>query len=347
MKRRKIRFGLYGCNMYRTRDLMEGAGDAAGDVVEITACFDLDATKAKAAAEKYGGKAYVTEKEFLACPDVDVVLISLPPYLHADAFARTAQAGKDVYLEKPICVDQAGREKIVKAAAENPVKCYVGLSYRHITPFIKVAEILRRPEAGKIIGVHHHWFAPVIEAIAPDKIGWRHRLDQSGGQLIHHCCHVFDWFYWIGGPIDSVTASNYTPPGVPLPHEERDLTACFAFRNGGTAVFNISQHSHQYVQYGTVHTENMGIRYQWGKDIFVQVYKTRTRAADETYEWSGTDQPGDGGGRERNALQMKEFIDAYIEDKPMPISIVDGLRVYDLACAARESYQKGVRIKTA
>ena len=341
---KKIRFGLYGCNMYRTRDLLEGARAAAGDVVEIAACYDIDLQKATTAAATYGGKVYSKEEEFLASPDVDVVLISLPAYLHADAFVHTAKAGKDVYLEKPLCVDQAGREKILKAAAENPVKVYVGLSYRHMTVFAKVAEILRRPDAGKIIGVHHHWLAPKMEAMKPEEMGWRHRMDQSGGQLNHHCCHVLDWFQWIGGEIDSVTATTYTPPGVPLPHEERELTACFSFKEGGMAVFNLHQHSHQYNQYGMVHTENMGIQYQWGKDTFVRVNKTRSRAADEVYEWTLTDQVGDGGEKERTRNQMADFIHAYLEGKPMPITINDGIRAFDLGEAVRESYKKGLRI---
>jgi len=343
MTKRKIRFGLYGCNMYRTRDLMAGALAAAPDAVEVAACLDIDRAKADCAAQKYGGTAYTEEAAFLR-QEMDVVLISLPAFLHADAFARVAQAGYDMYLEKPICVDQAGRQKIVAAAEQYPVKCYVGLSYRHIAPFRKTAEILRRPEAGRLIGAHHHWLAPVVNE--PLVYGWRDRLDQSGGQLIHHCCHLLDWFWWIGGDIDSVIAASYTPAEALLPHEERELTTCFSFRAGGQAVFNLSQHSHQYVQFGTVHTENLAISYQWGKDTFVKVYRDRSRAADETYEWSLTDKIGDGGEADRNRLQMGEFIEAYLGDKPMPITIADGLRSFDLACATRASCQSGRRVET-
>jgi len=338
----KIRFGLFGCNMYRTRDLLAGAAAAAADSIEIVACYDIDSAKAEAASQKYGGRAFADEAAFLACPEVDVVLISLPAYLHAGAFIRTAKAGKDVYLEKPICVNDADRDAILAAAKEYPVRCYVGLSYRYIAPFRKVAEILRRPEAGAILGVHHHWFASEVEE--PETAGWRHRLDQSGGQLVHHCCHVLDWFEWIGGKTVSVAASTVSVAAGPLPHEEREITASFAYANGGMAVFNLSQHSHQYVQRGSVHTENLGIEYQWGAHTFVRVYKTRSRAADETYEWSLTAQPGDGGESDRNCLQMTEFISAYLSGGPMPISIAEGVRTYDLARAIRESSRTGQRI---
>ncbi|AWI08125.1 Gfo/Idh/MocA family protein [Ereboglobus luteus] len=344
----KIRFGLYGCNMYRTRDLMEAAAVAAGDVVRIAACYDIDQSKARFAAEKYGGRAFESEAEFLACPDVDVVLISLPPFLHADAFAKAAQAGKDVYLEKPVCVSQEGRAKILAAHKKHPVRCYVGLSYRYVTPYRKVAEILRRPEAGRILGVHHHWLTPERKTpIDPSQYGWRQRLEQSGGELLQHCCHVFDWLWWLGGAMDSVTATAYTPPGVPLPHEERELNAAFLYKKGGMAVFALSQNSHQYVQRGTVHAEGLGIQYQWGKDTFVRVYKDRARAAEETYEWSLGPELGDGGEIDRNSAQMKDFIDAWLAGGPMPVGIEDGIRAYDYTCAIRESYRSGHRVNLA
>lgn len=344
---KKIRLGLYGCNMYRTRDLLAGAEAAMPGVVEVRGAFDIDPARARFAAEKYGGKVFDSVEAFLASPDFDVVLISLPPYLHAGAFARTTDAGKDVYLEKPICIDQAGRDTVTEAVARRPVKCYVGLSYRHVAPFRKVAEILRRPDSGPILGVHHHWLAPARKTpLAPQEMNWRHRLDQSGGQLIHHCCHVFDWFHALGGPMDAVIASAYTPAGVDLPHEERELTAIFSYRTGGQAVFNLCQHSHHYVQYGVVNAADVTVEYQWGHETFVKVFRTRNRVPDEVYSWSLSDQPGDGGERDRNASQMGEFMRAYLEGGELPLGVRDGLRAYDLAVAIRESGRSGRRVST-
>lgn len=333
---RSIRFGLYGCNMYRTRDLVAGAEAAAPGVVKIAACYDIDTAKARFAADKYGGRAFDSLDAFLACDEVDVVLISLPAYLHAEAFARTARSGKVIYLEKPICVNEAGRRVITDTIAAYPVRCYVGMSYRYINPFLKVAEILRRPGAGRVIGAHHHWIAPwPLTPMKPEEMGWRHRLDQSGGQLVHHCCHALDWLQWIGGPFKAVSAVSYTPPtATEMPHEERELTAAFSYRDGGVAVFNLHQDSHQYVQYGTVHAEGLGIHYQWGEESFVKVYTTKPRVADEVWT-PGADDPS------RDKLQMTDFINAFLAGGPMPLTIRDGLRVYDYAAATRKSYREG------
>jgi predicted dehydrogenase len=332
--------------MYRTRELLEGAQMLSADQFEVVACYDIDRAKADFAAERFGGQAYYAEEPFLK-HDMDVVIISLPPYLHPEAFLHTAQAGKDVYLEKPVCVDLAGRELVLKAARDYPVKCYVGLSYRFIHPFLKVAEIVRRPDAGKLLGVHAHWLAPgPLLGPAPDpaKLGWRQRLEQSGGQLVFHCCHLLDWFRWIGGEMSSVTATSYTPPEAALPHEEVELNAGFTYEQGGLANFTLSQHSHQAYLYGSVETENYGMLWGWRPYSFVKVYRSRPRAADETFEWAGTDGVEDNTGAGRNALQMKDFIDAYLEGRPMPCNLQDGIASFDMACAIRESYREGRRV---
>ncbi len=346
----QIRFGLYGCNMYRTRELVEGAQAAHPDKLKIVACYDIVREKADFAAAQYGGKAYYSEPEFLR-HEMDVVLISLPPFLHPDAFARTAAAGKDVYLEKPICIDASGREKILAAAAKYKVKCYVGLSYRHINPFMKVAEILRRPEAGRLLSINGHWMSPggAVPDVPLEKRNWRHRMDQGGGQIVNHCCHFLDWCRWIGGEVESVMAVDFTPGRPAEPHEEIELNCCFEFKNGGIATFHLSQRSHQGLLSGTALAENLGVRWSWSSHSFVKVFKTRPHAADEIYEWDGADIRPDDVEESRNAHQMKEFMDAWLSGAEMPITIRDGIAAYDMAAAIRESCSTGrsVRITPA
>ncbi|MFZ2656692.1 MAG: Gfo/Idh/MocA family oxidoreductase [Victivallales bacterium] len=342
---KKIKLGLYGCGLYRTKELVDAIKIGCPESMEIVCGYDANPQTLESAKNLYGFKPCLTLDEFLTC-DFDVAMISLPPYLHPDAFEQCASSGKDIYLEKPVCVDDSGREKLRRTMSRHPdVRCYVGLSNRHISPFRKVAELLSRPEAGKIIGVSHHWLSPCIgrNPIPQDKLGWRHRLDQSGGELNQHCCHLFDWFYWIGGEISSVIATAYTPKWSPLPHEETELSACFTYESGALATFNFSQHSHQYVQFGSVNTENFGIKYEWSANSYVKLYRNRPRAAEETWEWTADDLavPGE----DRNVRQIKEFSDAYLSGRPMPIGIEEGIRAYDMVSAIRRSCMEGRSIE--
>lgn len=341
---RKVRFGLYGCNLYRTKNLVDALVRACPGEAEIVAGFDVNPTMVQACQERYGLRPYHERAAFLAAP-FDVALVSLPPYLHAEAYAACAAAGKDVYLEKPVCVDDAGRASLLATQAAYPrVRCYVGMSYRHVTVFRHVAELARRRDAGQLIGIHHHWFAPG-ETIPPEqRTNWRHKLEQSGGQLVHHCCHYFDWLEWVGGPFASVSASAYTHPSASLQHEEQEVTSAFTYRSGALAVFNLSQHTHQNVQFGSLHFENLAIRYEWNQLSYVKLYTSRPRAADQTWEWTVSDQLGDGGELDRNISQMREFVTAWRSGAPMPIGLADGIRTYDVVKAVRQSCREGRRI---
>ncbi len=339
-----MRLGLYGCNMYRTKDLVDAVLAGCPGQVKLVAGYDVNPAMSRACEERYGIVAYPELEAFLAA-DFDVALISLPPYLHARAFAECAAAGKDVYLEKPVCVDDAGRASLLATQAAYPrVRCYVGLSYRHVAVFRKVAELVRRPEAGAIVGIHHHWFSPGAAIPPEQRTNWRHKLEEGGGQLVNHCCHAFDWLEWIGGRFTGVSASCYTHPSASLQHEEQEVSAAFTYASGALAVFNLSQHSHQNVQFGSIHLENMAIRYEWNQPSYVRLYATRPRAFDEAWEWSVTERPGDGGEADRNVSQIREFVNAWLADAPMPLTLADGIRVYDVVSGLRRGCREGKRI---
>jgi len=336
MAKRVIRFGLYGCNMYRTKDLMDAAFLVDRDAVEVGACFDIVKEKADAAALKFGGKACYNLESFLGA-DFDVALISLPPFVHAEAYRACAEAGKDMYLEKPICVNDEGRRLILDTHKQYNPYCFVGLSYAYVPQFRKALEIARREGNGKLLGIYHHWMhgGNTREAKYDN---WRHKFELSGGQLNHHCCHLIQFFRMLGGEPKSVLASSFTSDSFPLPHEEEELNACFKLESG-IAIFNFSQRSHRNIQYGHINFENISIYYEWGKNTQVRVHRDRPRAADEVYEWDAysTAEPEEGFAY----AQMKDFMDIYMNEKPLPTTVADGIQVYDIVGNIRESCRTG------
>lgn len=119
-------------------------------------------------------------------------------------------------------------------------------------------------------------------------------------------------------------------------HEEEEVTACFRLKRG-MAVFSLSQRSHRSHLSGHIHLENMSIQYDWAPHSTVRVYKHRPRAAEETYEFDsflgGPDE------EDYTFLQMKDFLTAYLDGLPMPVTMADGIQAYRLTRAIRESYK--------
>ena len=71
-------------------------------------------------------KTFTDYTELLRDQQVDAVLISLPTHLHLKCTQQAAEAGKDIFLEKPIEVTVEEGKEIISAAERNSVKLMVG-----------------------------------------------------------------------------------------------------------------------------------------------------------------------------------------------------------------------------
>lgn len=333
-----VRFGLYGCNLYRTKDLMDAAAKCDDYNISIAACFDIVSEKVDEMAKMHDAKACYDLESFLKA-DYDVALISLPPFLHPDAFAACAEAGRDIYLEKPVCVDDAGEKKIVEAAKKYKPLCYVGISYKYVAPFKKALELRHRPDAGRLLAFYFHGFGPG-KGIIPEgqENNWRYRFEKSAGDLNNHGSHYFHYIRLMCGEPLSVTATSYTSPDYQPSFDEEELNACFRLKEG-FAVLQKSRRAHQSNVIGHCNLENMGISFNWANHSEVKVYKERPRAAEEIYEFDESYSREVPKEDDRNVLQMVDFLNAYTNGEPMPITISDGIQSFRILQAVRESYK--------
>lgn len=91
------------------------------EVLDLTACSDLNMERAQAFASTHGLVA-MTSAEMLASPDIDLVVNLTIPAVHAEVTLAAIQAGKHVYSEKPLATTRADGEELVKAAREQGVR---------------------------------------------------------------------------------------------------------------------------------------------------------------------------------------------------------------------------------
>lgn len=88
------------------------------DILDIVACADLDIGRAKAKAEEHNiAKAY-TPQELLADPDIDIVINLTIPKAHAEVCLDALEAGKHVYVEKPLAVTREDGMRIKQLAKQ-------------------------------------------------------------------------------------------------------------------------------------------------------------------------------------------------------------------------------------
>ena len=96
-------------------------GCAPFDVIKIVACADILVDRAQAFAAEHGLEANSVE-DMLARDDIDIVVNLTIPAAHAEVSLQIIEAGKHAYSEKPLALNRADGEKIVKAAAAAGVR---------------------------------------------------------------------------------------------------------------------------------------------------------------------------------------------------------------------------------
>src|SRR5712675_3035551 len=151
-----LRVGLIGCGG-RCRHLLKSFPQLPN--VKITAVCDVWDANLAEGKKLADPKAFTTKQyeELLARKDVDAVLIGSPDHWHVPLTVAACQAGKDVYVEKPLTHDLSEGKAVI--AAQNELKriVQVGTQQRSMTHIAKAYDLYKAGGIGKVHKVHCTW----------------------------------------------------------------------------------------------------------------------------------------------------------------------------------------------
>ena len=133
------------------------------DDVEVRALCDVYRVRIDQAQQKAPGtKAFGDHRELLELKDVDAVLIGSPDHWHRDHAIDAMNAGKDVYVEKPMCRTRDEAPLMVKAARVTGRICQVGVQQRSGPIYIEPKErFIGSGAIGKVSHVDAVWHTDV------------------------------------------------------------------------------------------------------------------------------------------------------------------------------------------
>ncbi|MEM7800551.1 MAG: Gfo/Idh/MocA family oxidoreductase [Chloroflexota bacterium] len=177
----------------------------------LVMCADNVAERGEEAQNRFGFEASTTDwMDIINHPDIDVVNITSPNFLHREMTLAAIAAGKNVMCEKPIGVLPDDVAACYKAAQEAGVMTFTGLNYRWV-PLVQYAkQLIDSGELGEITNYYGRFFA----MYASDPMGmlsWRFLKEQAGtGALGDLMPHAADMAYFLAGPIKRVTSTKET-----------------------------------------------------------------------------------------------------------------------------------------
>jgi predicted dehydrogenase len=145
----KIQLGLIGCNGMGRGNLNNAAKHP--DVVVTGAC-DVYRSRCEAVAKQFKDtcKTYSDFRAILARKDVDAVIVATPPHWHTLVAIAAMEAGKDVYLQKPMTLS-LGEDIAVRNAVKRTQRvCQVGTQIHASENYRRVVEMVRAGYLGKV-----------------------------------------------------------------------------------------------------------------------------------------------------------------------------------------------------
>jgi len=181
-----INWGIIGCG-----DVTEVKSGPAFNKVnnsKLVAVMRRDAGKAKDYAERHHvPKWYSDAQQLINDPDVNAIYVATPPLSHEEYTVAALQAGKPVYVEKPMAVNKAAAERMLAASLENNIKVCVAHYRREQPMFKKIKELLDTKAIGEVRFVNLQFFKSAVTAteLEQPKTKWRVDPAIAGGGLFH------------------------------------------------------------------------------------------------------------------------------------------------------------------
>lgn len=179
--------------------------------IDPIAVVDTVEENARAVQEKYGfRRTTASYEEVLADPEVDVVSICSPNFLHKKFALAAVAAGKPFWIEKPMGAGPEESRDIARAVADAGITTAVGFGYRHAPAVEYAREVIRSGRLGAIRNIHLRLNAD-YSADPDSPRTWRFERAKAGtGVLGDLLSHGTDLAQYLLGPITSVTAATET-----------------------------------------------------------------------------------------------------------------------------------------
>lgn len=214
----KVRWGIIGCG--DVAEIKSGPAFQQCADSELSAVMRRNGAKAKDFARRHQVPHWYNNAEALLKNDaINAVYIATPPAYHLQYTLQAIEAGKHIYLEKPMVRTTTEAQEIVAAMKGKNLKVTVAHYRRKLHAFLKVKSLLDENAIGAVRYVDIQILQPPkSDMIATTEENWRVNPEISGGGLFYDLApHQLDLMFTYFGEIESMygvavnQSQNYKP----------------------------------------------------------------------------------------------------------------------------------------
>jgi predicted dehydrogenase len=196
----------------------------ASGAAQIIGCHARSAESRERFAAEHGCTPFESLDELLAS-DIDGVLIATPHTTHTDLVIASAEAGKHVFVDKPLTLTVAEADRAIAGAENAGVVLQVGHNRRRQPANRRIKELIDAGELGGLLQVDSTHAAPLL--FNPNLAPWRRKLEEAPvGGMAALGIHQVDTFHYLAGPMTGVYARSTRL----LPEGEVDDTSSILFQ---------------------------------------------------------------------------------------------------------------------
>jgi predicted dehydrogenase len=164
--------------------------------VEFIALADRDSHKAQTVARRFDVPAVLDPDDVMGREDVDAVVICTPPASHEELAVAALEAGKHVFVERPVAMTCQGVERVLAAAQEAGRRVSVGLPHRYRPDVAALKSFVAGGDLGAPYAVKGSW---LIRPVPVNRPTWRQDRGQGGGALMELAVPAIDLCLWVIG----------------------------------------------------------------------------------------------------------------------------------------------------
>ncbi|NLJ42458.1 MAG: Gfo/Idh/MocA family oxidoreductase [Bacteroidales bacterium] len=222
-----INWGIIGCG--KVTELKSGPAFNKVENSRLVAVMRRNRELAEDYARRHNvPKVYSSAEALIGDREVNAVYVATPPGSHREYALKALQAGKPVYIEKPMALNYRECEEINEASVKYNLPVYVAYYRRTLPGFLKIKSLIESGEIGKPRFAVFHIFNFQSEDEKAGRLPWRVMPEISGaGHFFDLASHQLDYLDFLFGPVREISSLAINQGG--LYKAEDFVSASFLF----------------------------------------------------------------------------------------------------------------------